>query len=81
MAEMYGTVHVRRGAVHDRERAHGPLIREPAGTEVLLAAPGARVAPVEVQGAAGLAFLRDQVGLVAELQIADVRQLTGHPGS
>ena len=38
--------------------------------------PGARVAPVEVPGAARRALVRDQVGRVAQHQVVDQRDLT-----
>src|SRR5206468_5203774 len=68
------------GAVDDGESTDRAGGAERAVAELGLAALGACVATVEVEGAAAGALLRSQVGLaVAEHQVVHQRYLLAHP--
>src|SRR5262249_24793976 len=59
-------------------RPHLPLGRHDDLAKLVALARGAGVAPVEVPGAARHAFVGKKVGRIAQHQIVDERDLTGH---
>ena len=61
--------------MHDGERPHHPLVLDRLGAEFGRPASGTGVAPVEVASPALDALVGPQVGLPAELEIVDQRDL------